>query len=663
MVRCFVSYFLLRKLILMAITSDPKKTPKRVTSPAQSDQVFNHRLKSGEETLKKQFYSLYENQGMVEDHFADLLKVLRQGYSKRPDNLKKSDIKREKDKYWFLAEKWVGMMLYSDLFAGDLNGVRKNLDYLEELGINLVHLMPLLKSPKKNNDGGYAVSDYRDINPELGTLDDFKALIKDLHDRDMIVMIDFVLNHTADEHEWAMKARQGNKEYQDRYYFHQDRTVVNLFEQSLPEVFPTTAPGNYTFIEEVNKWVMTVFNTYQWDLNYTNPKVFIEMVDVMIFLSNLGIDILRLDALAFMWKKMGTDSQNLDEAHLVIKAMKSCMRIVAPGTLFLAEAIVAPYEIVKYFGEGDELTDECEMAYNATFMVTLWDAMATKNNRLTLTTLSQIPPKPFGTTWLNYVRCHDDIGLGYEDTHAQWSGYDPTSHRKFLTEFLSGSHEYSFSKGQKFMENEKTGDARICGSLASLAGLEKAVDEKDAEQIEFACRRIKMLHSLILSYGGIPMLYSGDELGTLNDYSYLKDSAKADDSRWMHRPRMNWKRAEKRKKKETLENRIFTDLTTLIRTRKSSPEMAALNNRQLANLENQHLLGIFRSSGEHSSLVVCNLNDHSESFKGELISMYGFDLRQNFTDKLTSKTFQLEAGHIVLEPYETVWLTQKPQPH
>lgn len=646
----------------MTTASAKQKTLRKAASLKKGKEAFDARLTANEGLLKEQFYTLYESRGQVESHFENLVNTLREGFEARPIDLKKIDQTRLNDPFWFLSEKWVGMMLYSDLFDGNIKGVQKKIDYLEEMGVNLVHLMPLLKSPKENNDGGYAVSDYRDVNPELGTVSDLKNFTKELHNRDMLLMLDFVLNHTSDEHEWAQKAKAGDKEYQDRYYFHSDRTVVNLFEQSLPEVFPETAPGNFTFIEEVQKWVMTVFNTYQWDLNYSNPKVFIEMVSVMIYLSNLGVDVLRLDALAFMWKKMGTTSQNLDEAHFLIKTMKTCMRIVSPGTLFLAEAIVAPSEIVKYFGEGDDLTDECEMAYNATFMVMLWDMIATKNNRLTLTAMNQIPPKPFGATWLNYARCHDDIGLGYEDQHAAWSGYDPSSHRKFLTQFFTGKHEYSFARGETFMENEKTGDARISGTLASLAGLEKAIEEKDKDQIELACRRIRMLHNLILTFGGIPMLYSGDELGQLNDHSYLSNKSKADDNRWMHRPKMDWKKAEKRRKKGTIEHRIFNDLVELIRARKKNPEMAALNNRMLIDLRNDHLLATYRSIQGSSCLVVSNLNDQTESFLAETVSAFGFDLRRTFIDKITSKVFHLDAGRIVLDPYESVWLTQKPQP-
>ncbi len=632
----------------------PAQKIKQSRHKKKIDSDFKRRLDAHLDKLIKQFYALYERNGQARIQLDRLIEVLENGFENRSSELLTLDQQREKDPHWYLSEKWVGMMLYTDRFAGDLKGLEKKIPYLDDIGVNLLHLMPLLKAPKENNDGGYAVSDYRKVDDRVGSMKDLNKLTRKLHQSDKLLMLDFVLNHTSNEHEWAKKAKSGDQKYQDYFYFQEDRTIVNLFEHSLPEVFPESSPGNFTYIEEVNKWVMTVFNDYQWDLNYTNPDVFIEMVDVMIFLANQGIDILRLDALAFLWKKMGTDSQNLDEAHLIIKTMKSCMNIVAPGTLFLAEAIVAPHEIIKYFGDGDE----CEMAYNATFMVTLWDAIATKNNRLLLTTLNNIPQKPFGATWLNYARCHDDIGLGYDDQHARWSGYDPASHRRFLTDFLIGRHPWSFAKGMPFMENEKTGDARIAGSLASLAGLEKALEEKDERNIEFAIRRILMLHSFILTYGGIPMLYAGDELATLNDYSYCDDPAKADDSRWLHRPKMDWAKLEKIKKSEKPEARVFQGLKRMISLRKSSPEMAALNNRIIADLQSEHLLGYIRSLGASHTLIISNLNDSLEILNTHLLTPFGFDPREAFMDKLSEESMIAENGQLVLEPYATLWLTQ-----
>jgi len=624
----------------------------------QLDDQFLMRLAANFNDIFNYFHTLYPYRNDLWEHLEHLVNVLIDNYLKRSDRLRKTDQKREADPHWFLSEKLVGMMLYTSLFSGDLKGLDEKLTYLEELGINLVHLMPLLKCPEKNNDGGYAVSDYRSINPVIGTMDDIASLAKDLHDKDMFLMMDLVLNHTSNEHEWAQKARSGETKYQQYYYCYDDRTVPDQFEQSLPQVFPETSPGNFTYIEEMNKWVMTVFHDYQWDLNYSNPEVFIEMLDIILFLANQGIDILRLDALAFMWKKIGTTSQNLDEAHMLVKTLKSCARVTAPGVLFLAEAIVAPNEIIKYFGQSETISNENDIAYNATLMTLLWDTVATKNNRLLTKALQSVPSKPYGTTWLNYVRCHDDIGLGYEDQQAEWAGYSPWPHRQFLINFLTGQIDWSFARGRKFMEDKTRGDARISGSLASLAGLERATIENDTNAIDLAIRRIIMLHSVIISYGGIPLLYSGDELGMLNDYSFEQVDGKAHDNRWMHRPKMDWEKAKKRAEKGTIEQRIFAGLQHLIALRKTITEFADLNNTYLVDCHNQHLLAYTRQRENSKVFVVCNLNDNETDLGMDMMFHMGFDMKRGVKDLVTGKLLDFSGYKYTFGPHEFLWISQ-----
>lgn len=625
------------------------------------DPKFIERLKVQFGDIFENFHRLYPYRDDVWQHIEKLVDVLHKNHQERKSDLKKLDDKREENPQWFLSEQIAGMMLYVDRFAGDLNGLSKKLDYFEELGVNLLHLMPILKSPPNDNDGGYAVSDYRQIEPAIGTMEEFNQLSDKLKKKNMLLMIDFVLNHTSDQHEWAERAKNGDKTYQDYYYCYDDRGIPDQFEQSLPQVFPDTSPGNFTYSEELNKWVMTVFNSFQWDLNYTNPAVFIEMVDVLLFLSNQGIDIIRLDALAFMWKKIGTDSQNLEEAHLLIQTMKSCAKIAAPATLFLAEAIVAPTEIVKYFGKVDEnsTSNECDIAYNATTMVLLWDSIATKNNRLLSTTIKNIPTKPRGTTWLNYVRCHDDIGLGYEDQHAEWAGYSPWDHRQFLINFLTGKIDWSFGRGRPFMEDKKKGDARISGSLASLAGLEKAMVENDQRQIDFSIKRIILLHSVIISYGGLPVIYAGDELATLNDYSFENDPIRAKDNRWMHRPKMVWEVAERRKKLGTTQHSTFHQISHLLKLRSNSPEFADFGNCYLVDCHNQHLLSYVRIFDTYKTWVVVNLNDHSEQLEYEMVEYMGFDAGKDLYDKVSDNKILFNNDKYQLDPYQFVWIHQK----
>ncbi|MDH5258719.1 MAG: alpha-amylase family glycosyl hydrolase, partial [Gammaproteobacteria bacterium] len=391
---------------------------------------FYTRLGANFYSIYSLFYLLYGQREDFEDRTLQLVETLARKYVKRNDTLKQKDLDREKDHNWFLSEKWVGMALYTDGFAQDLQGLKEKLGYFQELGINMIHIMPILQCPEGKSDGGYAVSDFKKVDERIGSNDDIEMLSTELQKRDILLTLDVVVNHTSSEHEWAKKACEGDKTYQEYYYLFDNREVPDMFEESLPEIFPETAPGNFTWNEEMQKWVMTVFNDYQWDLNYSNPAVFIEMIDIILFWANKGADIIRLDAVAFLWKKIGSTCQNEREAHLILQLMKDCCQVTAPGVLFIAEAIVAPIEIIKYFGEDAINAKECEIAYNATFMALLWDANATKNSKLLYQGLKSLPDKLERATWLNYIRCHDDIGLGYDDADIYAVGYNPSQHRK-----------------------------------------------------------------------------------------------------------------------------------------------------------------------------------------------------------------------------------------
>ncbi|MEX2365859.1 MAG: alpha-amylase family protein, partial [Pseudohongiellaceae bacterium] len=481
------------------------------------------------------------------------------------------------------------MALYSNGFAGNLQGVREHLGYFEELGVNLVHIMPIMQCPEGHSDGGYAVSDFREVDSRAGSLSDLESLSREMHERDILLVLDVVLNHTSDEHQWATQARAGNKKYRDYYYTFAEHRDVERFEAFMPEVFPETSPGNFTWNEQMQCWVMTVFNDYQWDLNYRNPEVFIEMLDVILFWANRGADILRLDAVAFLWKKPGSNCQNEREAHLILQLFKDCCQVTAPGVLFIAEAIVAPVEVTKYFGEDAIVAKECEIAYNATFMALLWDAVATRNARLLNQGIKNLPVKLERATWLNYIRCHDDIGLGFDDVDIRLAGYEPASHRNFLIKYFIGEFAGSHAYGLPFGENHKTGDVRISGSLASLSGLHYALEHGDKRDVEAGVQLVLLMHSLIMSFGGLPLLYYGDELGTVNDYSFQEDKLKNSDSRWVNRPTIDWQRAERRKQPGTVEYMIFSSLKRMIAIRKEISVFADFNNRELLEVSNPHL--------------------------------------------------------------------------
>jgi amylosucrase len=522
--------------------------------------------------------------------------------------------------------------------------------------------MPILKCPPGASDGGYAVSDYRDVDERVGSLEDLDQLVRDLHRREMHLTLDVVVNHVSDQHEWAQKARAGEKQYQDYFYIFDNRDVPDMFEETMPEVFPENAPGNFTWDDEMQKWVMTVFNRYQWDLNWSNPSVFVEMLDILLFWANRGADILRLDAVAFLWKKIGTTSQNEREAHLILQLLKDCCQVTAPGVLFIAEAIVAPVEIIKYFGEDAVIAKECEIAYNATFMALLWDAVATRNARLLDQGIRSLPNKLDRATWLNYVRCHDDIGLGFDDADISRAGYDPASHRTFLLEYFTGAFEGSTARGQPFARNEKSGDARIAGSLASLAGLEDALESGDETAIQQSIDLILLLHGMIMAFGGIPMLYYGDEIGMLNDFSQMKDEEKAQDARWIHRPVIDWEKADRRHQRGTPEQRLFEGVSRMIAARKSIPAFADFNNRELIDTGNPHLFVFMRSNPfelHDDVLIVANFDRVPQTLDlADLGNRSQFGLGR-LRDLCTGEAPAQFRDRLVVPPLRFYWLSAR----
>ena len=623
---------------------------------------FYTRLGANFYAIHSLFHYLYGQREDFDEQMVTLVEVMASRYIKRSAELEEIDKSRERDHNWFLSQEWVGMALYADGFARDLDGVKKRLPYLQDLGVNLVHIMPMMDCPEGASDGGYAVSNFRDIDPRVGTLEELDLLSDSMRKREMLLTLDVVVNHTSNEHEWARRARAGEQKYQDYFYIFSNRDVPDMFEESMPEIFPETSPGNFTWDEEMGKWVMTVFNSYQWDLNYNNPGVFIEMVDVILFWANRGADIVRLDAVAFLWKKIGTSCQNLQEAHLILQLMKDCCQVTAPGVLFIAEAIVAPLEIIKYFGEDAVIAKECEIAYNATFMALLWDAVATKNAKLLSQGIRSLPGKLDRATWLNYIRCHDDIGLGFDNADIHHVKYEPVAHRRFLLDYFTGKYKESNARGQPFGSNLKTGDARISGSLASLVGLEAALEAQDEVAIDRAVKLILLLHSMILSFGGIPLLYYGDEIGTLNDCSFLQDENKAGDNRWMHRPRIDWNKAELRHEHGSVEQRIFEGLKKLIAVRKTIQPFADFNNRELLSVDNEHLFAFIRSHPQkpgETVLVVGNFDARPQHLDLANLGNRGHFQYGQPQDLASGELPSMFQNQLVVPPFRFYWLTDQ----
>jgi len=597
---------------------------------------------------------LYGDRYDLHFHLEQLLLTAAAGWADRPSSLRELDRRREAEPDWFQSERMVGGALYVDLFSENLSRLREQVDYFRDLGLTYLHVMPPFAVRPGDNDGGYAISSYRQIDPRLGTIDDLRALAEALREAGISLVLDFVFNHTADDHEWARRAQAGEREYREYYLIFPDREMPDRYERTLREIFPTVRRGNFTWHDGMLRWVWTTFNSYQWDLNYGNPAVLRAMFEELCFLANTGVDILRLDAIAFVWKKLGTSCENLPETHQLIRVFNRLARLAAPGLLFKSEAIVHPDEVVKYVGP-----EECRLSYNPTLMALLWESLATRKVALLERTLQHRHRLPPGTAWVNYLRCHDDIGWTFDDADATSLGIDPYQHRRFLNRFYTGEFPGSFARGVPFQDNAQTGDMRISGTMASLAGLEQAVEADDAERKELAIRRMLLLHGVALAVAGIPLLYLGEEWGMLNDYDFVKDPAKAGDTRWIHRPKMRWEYLESLEDpaetgERSIRRRIFRGTQRLIALRRRLPALGGDALTPVAS-GNPHLLAFLRSREGHRLVVVANFSEAPRTIDGNLLRTAG--LGRFFRDEITDQTIGT-SDPFELDPYRLVWLTR-----
>ena len=528
----------------------------------KGDNIYLKRLERHHDELRWLYMELYDNDSM----FAELSDNMRQFYLDRNKELKKWDEKRASDPSWYKQNDLLGMMFYIDNFAGNMKGVESKLDYIEQCNVNYIHLMPFLDTPEGRSDGGYAVSDFRKVQEKLGSMKDLDSLTAACHKKGINVCMDFVMNHTSEDHEWAKRARQGEGEYMSRYFFYDNSTIPQQYEKTVPQVFPTTAPGNFTWLPDANHYVMTSFYPYQWDLNYKNPRVFNEMMYNFLYLANRGIDIIRIDAVPYIWKELNTPCRNLKQVHTIVRMMRMISEIVCPGVLLLGEVVMEPEKVTPYFGTVEK--PECHMLYNVTTMATTWHTVATRDVKLLKKQLDIVNALPKDYVFLNYLRCHDDIGWGLDYGTLKMDGMEERAHKKYLNDYFQGYDGSSCSRGELYNADPVTGDARFCGTTASMCGVEKAGFEGDDAAMERAMKMDLMLHAYMFMQSGIPVLYSGDEIGQVNDYRYKEDPHKAVDSRYIHRGPMNWKLAINIKNEDTVEGKIFQGLKKLEQIRK-----------------------------------------------------------------------------------------------
>ena len=615
----------------------PSRQPlARSAERARADAIFLGRLRRHHDELRWLYMELYDNADM----FGELVSQLRSFYDERPSALRALDAKREAAGAWYRSRDMLGMQMYVDNFAGDLKGVEGRLDYLERVGVNYVHLMPFLDTPadKSRSDGGYAVRDFRSVRSDLGTMDDLARLAEKCHERGISLCMDFVMNHTSDEHEWARRARAGEGEYMSRYFFESRQDVIDRYTRDVPQVFPTTAPGHFTYLPELGQHVMTQFYPYQWDLNYRNPRVFNEMMYNFLFLANQGIDVMRLDAVPYIWKQLGTNCRNLPQVHTIVRMMRMISEVVCPGVVLLGEVVMAPVEVVPYFGTVEK--PECHMLYNVTTMATTWSTVACRDTRLLRSQLEAVCALPRAYTFLNYLRCHDDIGWGLDYATLSGWGMEEVPHKRYLNDYFQGLVPGSTSRGELYNADPVTGDARFCATTASMCGVEAAALAGDGAAMDVALRKDVMLHAYLLAQSGLPIIYSGDELAQVNDYSYRDDPERADDSRYVHRGRFDWSLVGRADEPGSAQGRIFGALEELEGIRRDEAVFDADASVEIVDYSDPAILWIRRSAGGRTLEAVFNFSDDEKS-----LWMPG---RARFTDLVSGdegefETFSLPA--------------------
>lgn len=582
---------------------------------------------------------------------AELVELAEEAYHRRSDRLHARDLERMLRPDWLQDPSMIGYAAYTERFAGTLRGVAGAIPYLDELGVRYVHLMPLLRPRDGDNDGGYAVADYHSVRPDLGTMADLEALAESLHDAGMSLVLDLVLNHVAREHDWATRARAGEPAYRDYFHVFPDRTLPDAYERTLPEVFPDFAPGNFTWDEELQGWVWTTFNEFQWDVNWSNPAVFAEYASVILDLANRGVDVLRLDAIAFMWKRMGTDCQGEPEVHAITQALRALTRIACPAVAFKAEAIVAPTKLLAYLGSGRFTGKVSDLAYHNSLMVQTWSMLAASDVRLAARALGGLPPKPTSATWLTYLRCHDDIGWAIMDEDAAALGISGHGHRRFLAQWYAGDIPGSPARGLVFQYNPETDDRRTSGSAASLVGLESA---RTPEEVAAALSRLRLAHAIVLGWGGIPVIWSGDELGQTNDPRWADEPGHEDDNRWAHRPRLDWERAQHRHDLSTTEGRVFTMLSELVRARRSIPQLHASVETRVDAVDDPGVLVTVREHPLGRFVGVYNVTGSWRPWLGHRVHGLGMDRAR---DEITGAGLHWgDDGNVWLAPYAALWL-------
>lgn len=602
------------------------------------------RWKKNEPELDELYQSLYDDP----EKLAELKQIMRTAESQRSPALRRLDGRREKDPNWYQTGKMLGMTMYTDLFAGSIQNLGRKLEYLANQGITYLHLMPLLKMPHPDNDGGYAVEDFTQVDPSLGTNEDLILLASAMRRRGMSLCLDFVINHTSDTHEWAKRAKSGQKEYMDRYICYETEDIPREFERTVPDVFPTTAPGSFIWVKEMKRWVCSSFYPFQWDLNYRNPAVFNGMMEYMLQLTNMGVEVLRIDATPYLWKELGTTCRNLPQVHTIMRMIRLITDTICPGVLLKGEVVMAPKELAPYFGSQEK--PECHLLYNSSTMCTQWSALATGDIRQLKRQLDDLHSLPLHCHFVNYIRCHDDIGWGLNEEYGSTLGQDPLQHKIYLYNFYSGNFPGSWAKGELYNYDPVSKDARTCGTTASLCGIEKGLEDQDENEVTLGIQRDLLMHATIMAMKGFPMLSSGDEIAQLNGYDYHDDPDRREDSRNVHRSKFNWENAELRKQPNTLQERVWDGLAKIEDIRRTEYCFSPESSVSTWDTHTNAVLAIVRRCGPETMACLFNY-----SGKDQTVTMDAME--GTFTDLISGNS--VTPSHLTMAPWQYMFCRKK----
>ncbi len=604
--------------------------------------TFAHRLEGEYERIFRIAHELYGWRWDFSWHLMRLLREAAEASVRRKKWLRRRDA-LDAGASWLTDPASVWAMGYLDRFVGDVAGLERALPHLRDLGVTGLHLMPPYAVPDGPNDGGYAVSDYRSLRPDLGTIEGLSKAAKKLDGSGIGLVLDFVANHTAHDHSWAQSAREGVIPFDRFYLMFDDRESVDEWLPHLREIFPDRGGDAFSWRPDVRgpnggKWVWTTFYPYQWDLDYRQPEVLVAMAAELLSVANIGPAVIRMDATPFLWKQQGTSCENLPEAHLILQLLNAIVVVVAPSIRFLSEAIVHPDDVLRFIR-----ADECALGYNPILMSVIWEAVATGDTALLAEVLARRSTLPDGCQWISYLRSHDDIGWGFADEDAWAHGIDPNGHRAFLNAFYCGEFPGSFATGARFQENPRTGDARISGTMASLAGLERALATASPIEIDLAVDRIIAMETVVFTTVGIPMIFMGDQIATCNDHRYAEDPEHADDNRWMHRPHFDWAALDRARSDPTSPaGRVLAAIRRLVEVRSRIPGFG--NAPGVVAAGDPGLIAYRHRAGARVAQIVVNLTDRTiaAAFDHE-----GLD----WSDAYTGQPVELSRP---LGPYEVV---------